>query len=65
MFKIQSSLRSTLLLGAATAAAFSLSSAALAQGSVETVVVTGSHIASPNLQSTSPVIEATAADIQI
>ncbi|MDE1988059.1 MAG: TonB-dependent receptor plug domain-containing protein, partial [Alphaproteobacteria bacterium] len=65
MFKIQSSLRSTLLLGAATAAAVSLSSAALAQGSVETVVVTGSHIASPNLQSTSPVIEATAADIQI
>ncbi|MDE1986483.1 MAG: TonB-dependent receptor plug domain-containing protein, partial [Alphaproteobacteria bacterium] len=62
---MQNSLRSTLLLGAATAAAVSLSSTALAQGAVETVVVTGSHIASPNLQSTSPVIEATAADIQI
>ncbi|MDE2183067.1 MAG: TonB-dependent receptor [Alphaproteobacteria bacterium] len=43
----------------------SLSTAAIAEQTVETVVVTGTHIASPNLQSISPVIEATAQDIQI
>ena len=58
-------LRSALLVGAATAAALSLSGAALAAEAVETVVVTGTHIASPNLASTSPVVEATATDIQI
>ncbi|MDE2183069.1 MAG: TonB-dependent receptor [Alphaproteobacteria bacterium] len=42
-----------------------LSGAATAQQTVETVVVTGTHIASPNLQSMSPVIEATSTDIQI
>ena len=65
MFKINSSFRSTLLLGAATAAAVSLSSAAVADQTIETVTVTGTHIASPNLQSTSPVLEATANDIKI
>ncbi|MDE2631024.1 MAG: TonB-dependent receptor plug domain-containing protein, partial [Alphaproteobacteria bacterium] len=55
-----------MLLGAATAAAVSLSGVAFAQqANVETVVVTGSHIASPNLQSASPVIEATANDIKV
>ena len=66
MFKINSSLRSSLLVGAATVAALSISTAAVAQQeNVETVVVTGTHIASPNLQSTSPVLEATANDIKI
>jgi iron complex outermembrane recepter protein len=65
VYKIKSSLRSALLVGAANAAAVSLSTTAFAQEAVETVVVTGSHIASPNLASNSPVLEATATDIKI
>jgi len=50
------SLRSVLLLGAASAAAIGLSAPAYAQDqSVETVVVTGSRIAQTGLYSTSPV----------
>lgn len=55
MFKIESNLRSTLLLGAATAAAFSLSSAAYAQENVETIIVTGSRIPQQGIISSSPV----------
>jgi len=54
VYKINSSLRSTLLLGAATAAAISLSGSASAAG-VETVVVTGSRIPQAGLQGASPV----------
>ena len=56
MYKINNSLRSSLLLGAATAAAISLSGAAYAQTTnVETVVVTGSRIPQPGIESASPV----------
>ena len=58
MFQIQSksSLKTALLLGAATASAMSLSSAAMAQQApVETVVVTGSRIPQVGLYSSSPV----------
>ena len=54
MYKINNSLRSSLLLGAATAAAIALTGSAIAQN-VETVVVTGSRIPQPSLVSTSPV----------
>ena len=53
MYKINSSLRSALLLGAATAAAVGLSTAAYAQ--VETVTVTGSRIPQAGVISASPV----------
>jgi iron complex outermembrane recepter protein len=49
------SLRSALLLGAASAAAISLSAPAFAQESTETVVVTGSRIPQTGLYSSSPV----------
>ena len=57
MFQIQSksSLKTALLLGAATASAMSLSTMARAQESVETVVVTGSRIPQVGLYSSSPV----------
>jgi outer membrane receptor protein involved in Fe transport len=57
VYKINNSLRSSLLLGAATAAAVSMSGAALAQSSsnVETVVVTGSRIPQQGIVSASPV----------
>lgn len=56
VYKINRSLRSTLLLGAATAAAVSLSATAFAQESMETVVITGSRIpVTTNLSSVSPV----------
>lgn len=57
MFKIQSkaSLKTALLLGAATASAMSLVSAAKAQEAVETVVVTGSRIPQVGIYSSSPV----------
>ncbi len=54
------------MVGAATASALSLMAPAYAADApVETVVVTGSHISSPNLQSTAPVFEATANDIKV
>lgn len=57
MFQIQSksSLKTALLLGAATASAMSLSTMAKAQEQVETVVVTGSRIPQVGLYSSSPV----------
>ena len=57
MFQIQSksSLKTALLLGAATASAMSLSTMARAQESVETVVVTGSRIPQVGIYSSSPV----------
>lgn len=57
MFKIESksSLKTALLLGAATASAMSLSTLARAQEQVETVVVTGSRIPQVGLYSSSPV----------
>ena len=55
--KMNSSLRSALLLGAATAAAISMSTAAVAQQATapETVIVTGSRIPQTGLMSSSPV----------
>ena len=57
MFQIQSksSLKTALLLGAATATALSLTVPARADENVETVVVTGSRIPQQGLYSTSPV----------
>jgi outer membrane receptor protein involved in Fe transport len=57
VFQIQSksSLRTALLVGAATASAMSLSSAAMAQEQVETVVVTGSRIPQVGVYSSSPI----------
>lgn len=57
MFQIESksSLKTALLLGAATATAMSLTSAAMAQEQVETVVVTGSRIPQVGVYSSSPV----------
>jgi len=57
VFQIQSksSLKTALLLGAATASAMSLSTMARAQEQVETVVVTGSRIPQVGLYSSSPV----------
>jgi len=56
VYKINSSLRSALLLGAATAAAVSLTGSALAQqANVETVIVTGSRIPQVGIVSPSPV----------
>ena len=64
--KINSSLRSALLLGAATAAAISLSAPAFAQEAVETVVITGSRIpVSSNLSSVSPVQTVTNQQFQL
>jgi len=54
VYKINSSLRSALLLGAATAAAIGLSTAAYSQN-VETVIVTGSRIPQAGVTSPSPV----------
>jgi iron complex outermembrane receptor protein len=51
----QPSLRSALLLGAASAAVISLSAPAFAQDTTETVVVTGSRIPQTGLYSSSPV----------
>ena len=48
-------LRSALLLGAASAAALSLAAPAKADDSVETVIVTGSRIPQQGLYSSSPV----------
>jgi len=56
--------RSVLFLGAATAAALTLSPS-YAADQVEQIVVTGTHIVSPNMQSASPVLEASAVDIKI
>ncbi|MDR3526154.1 MAG: hypothetical protein P4L57_02670, partial [Rhizomicrobium sp.] len=56
--------RSALFLGAATAAALTLSPS-YAADQVEQIVVTGTHIVSPNMQSASPVLEASAVDIQV
>jgi iron complex outermembrane receptor protein len=61
-------LRASLLLGAATALALGMggaASAAESESNIETVVVTGSHIVSPNLQATSPVMEVTAQNIKV
>ncbi len=62
-------LRSALLLGAASAAALSFATAAMAQettnSSVETVVVTGSRIPETNLTSPSPLAVATAEQISM
>jgi outer membrane receptor protein involved in Fe transport len=57
VFQIESksSLKTALLLGAATASAMSLSTMARAQEQVETVVVTGSRIPQVGLYSSSPV----------
>jgi len=57
VFQIQSksSLKTALLLGAATASAMSLTTMAKAQEQVETVVVTGSRIPQVGLYSSSPV----------
>ena len=65
MFKKCSSLRSLLLLGAASAAAISLSASAYADGNVETVVVTGSRIPTTDINSASPLSVATAAQIEM
>src|SRR5215472_7146339 len=51
----KSSLKAALLLGAATATAMALSSSAMAQQPIETVVVTGSLIPTPNATSNSPI----------
>lgn len=53
--KINFSLRSTLFLGAASAAALSMSATSFAQESKETVVVTGSRIPQQGIVSASPV----------
>jgi len=53
--KSKSSLKTALLLGAATASAMSLTTMAKAQEQVETVVVTGSRIPQVGLYSSSPV----------
>lgn len=64
LFKIQSNMRSALLLGAATAAVFS--SAAAQQAATETVVVTGSRIpTSAGLSSSSPVTAVSQEEIQL
>jgi outer membrane receptor protein involved in Fe transport len=55
VYKINSNLRSALLLGAATVAAVSLTTTAFAQENVETVVVTGSRIPQQGIISASPV----------
>ena len=54
MFKINSSLRATLLLGASGAAVFSYGAAAFAQQTTETVVITGSRIPNRDFSSDSP-----------
>jgi outer membrane receptor protein involved in Fe transport len=60
------SLRSALLLGAASAAALSLAGPAMAQDqSVETVVVTGSRIPQTGLYSTSPVTVVGSQEVQL
>lgn len=65
MFQIQSnSLKTALLLGAATASAMSLASAAMAQEQVETVVVTGSRIPQVGVYSSSPVTAVTNQEIK-
>jgi outer membrane receptor protein involved in Fe transport len=53
--KSKSSLKTALLVGAATATALSISAPARADSTVETVVVTGSRIPQQGLYSTSPV----------
>jgi iron complex outermembrane recepter protein len=67
VFKIQGNLRSTLLLGAATAAAVSISGSAFAQqqNNVETVVVTGSRIPQPGIISASPVTAVSNQEIKL
>ena len=66
MFQIhsKSSLKTALLLGAATATAMSLTSAAMAQEQVETVVVTGSRIPQVGVYSSSPVTAVTNQEIK-
>jgi iron complex outermembrane recepter protein len=66
VFQIQSksSLKTALLLGAATASAMSLASAAMAQEQVETVVVTGSRIPQVGVYSSSPVTAVTNQEIK-
>ena len=66
MSKIERSVRSALLLGAATAAALSVSTAGNAQEAAETVVVTGSRIpVSSNMSSVSPVQTVTSQQFQL
>jgi iron complex outermembrane recepter protein len=60
----KSSLKTALLLGAATATAMSLTSAAMAQEQVETVVVTGSRIPQVGVYSSSPVTAVTSQEIK-
>ena len=63
VFEINNNLRSKLLLGAATAAAFALSGAAFAQEKIETVTVTGTMIqGNTNLVSPITVIDAETLD---
>ncbi len=62
MFNSKLTLRSVLFLGAAS---LTLAGAQAQSQAMETVVITGSHIATPNLQSSAPVLETTALDIQI
>ncbi|MGA7675825.1 MAG: TonB-dependent receptor [Rhizomicrobium sp.] len=63
VYKINSNLRSALLLGAAAVAAVSLTTTAFAQETMETVVVTGSHIAQPTLDSAGPLTMLSNVDI--
>lgn len=68
MYKINltnHSLRSALLLGAASAAAIGLSAPAFAQDSTETVVVTGSRIPQTGLYSASPTTVIGSQEIQL
>ena len=66
VFQIESksSLKTALLLGAATATAMTLSSAAMAQEQVETVVVTGSRIPQVGIYSSSPVTQVNQQEIK-
>jgi outer membrane receptor protein involved in Fe transport len=61
--KINIGLKSSLLLGAATVAVFGLTAIAQAAEDVETVVVTGSRIAQPTLDSAGPLTVLSSQDI--
>jgi outer membrane receptor protein involved in Fe transport len=65
VYKINSSLRSALLLGAATAAVISVSGAAFAQETVETVIVTGSRIPQQGIISATPVTSIGQQELQL
>ena len=63
MFKSRHELKGSLLLGAATFGMMVFAGSALAQESTETVVVTGTRIASPDAVAAAPLTVVSAADI--